>query len=228
MWNFWREPTDIFVGNVDLQRLHIYFCGWKGWWIERATEAMGNSKAMTKWRQTLLQKCTRDWRLVKIERLAEESNNEKGLNFWYKRLIVRCMRRWIARTSYFKEIRLEAELALQRSGLHRFIEGVMQMKMWRIEQLAANKMLQARTRKRIRRLFRHWINWTDFEKTEREFKEERDGQRSLLMHVFYSWRMCVRATILTKLTYRELHHDRFIDDFKELVDVNIHNAEGNR
>jgi len=85
-------------------------------------------------------------------------------------------------------------------------------------------MIASRRRKRVRRIFRHWIDFSAFENSERLFREVRDGERRLLMRVFLEWRMRVRATVLTKLTYRDLHDDRFIQEFKDEVDVNLSNA----
>jgi len=220
MWNFWSTPTTSFVGDVRLQCLHIYFNGWQGWWMERGSERLANEKSLECWRRRLLGNCVRGWAMVRRVRVKDEGDNMKSLDFWYNHLLRRCMGQWIIRTAHFARIREEAEAVKRKGGFDRFVAGVMETKIWRIQVAAANEMGRARGAKIVRRLFRYWIGWASFEKSERLLWEQRDGERKLIMQCFLLWRMRTRAILLTKLTYRDIHDDHYLQEYRGLKTEN--------
>ena len=158
--------------------------------------------------------------MVRRVRVKDEGDNMKSLDFWYNHLLRRCMGQWIIRTAHFARIREEAEAVKRKGGFDRFVAGVMETKIWGIQGAAANEMGRARGAKIVRRLFRYWIGWASFEKSERLLWEQRDGERKLIMQCFLLWRMRTRAILLTKLTYRDIHDDHYLQEYRGLKTEN--------
>ena len=112
---------------------------------------------------------------------------------------------WRKRSGTYKESRLEAEHHQMRAGFERFTWGLLRMKMEVTQKEAANKLYSLRRTKRVCSVFQAWVDWSLFEKKDRELRMGRQKDMRLCREMLGSWKMWVRGIKLTRLVHA--HHD---------------------
>ena len=145
--------------------------------------------------------------------LREAVSSLVALDFWYRSTVKAVWRGWLQRTAYFLDIREEAERGACRAGFERFVSGVEEAKLWRLQGSAAEKMAEARLERLTKAVYEAWYDWVLFERKDREIRRQRRERENLQGVMFVRWRMWVRGIKLTRLVH--VHHDKRFNESLE-------------
>ncbi|GMH90078.1 hypothetical protein TL16_g11658 [Triparma laevis f. inornata] len=201
-----RIDLCVWAGSIRLQSLHIAMGGLKTWLLGKLERARSNVVALQFWKDTLCRRVFVEWKGIKAERIFLEINNEVALDFWYRSTIKCFFRAWEIRTMYFVKIRLEAEAAQLRAGFEKFVGGIDDLKLKRLQRLAASELSEMRLRRVLGSHFTAWSDYVLFERKDRELRRQRKEILALQREVLIKWRMWVRGLKLTRLVH--VHHDK--------------------
>lgn len=196
-----RVDLCVWAGSIRLQSLHIAMEGMKTWLLGKLERARSNVAALQFWKETLCAKVFSEWKVVKAERLFMEVNNEVALDFWYRSTIKMFFKAWEVRTMYFVKIRLEAEAVQLRAGFEKFVWGIEETKLKRLQRLAASELSTVRLRRVLLANFTAWNDYVLFERKDREIRRQRKEIMSLLQSVLVRWRMWVRGLKVSTSDY---------------------------